>query len=118
MIVAPPNFNLFYQQAGKKSFLLFASKDSFMYSIQASIKNMRLILLPICSILVTVQLYPRAVNFTVTINASPAPISPYSYRANPNPFNLFSKIEYALPDNSGIYRMEIINVMGRVIKTY
>ena len=38
--------------------------------------------------------------------------------AYPNPFNLSCRIEYALPDNSGNYRMEIIDVMGRSIKTY
>jgi mannan endo-1,4-beta-mannosidase len=38
--------------------------------------------------------------------------------AYPNPFNLSCKIEYALPDNSGSYSMEIIDVMGRVLKSY
>jgi hypothetical protein len=44
--------------------------------------------------------------------------SVFKLDAYPNPFNLSCKIEYALPDNSGTYRMEIIDVMGRVIKTY
>jgi len=46
--------------------------------------------------------------------------SPAAFRldAYPNPFNLSCKIEYSLPDNSHTYNMVIIDIMGRVIKTY
>jgi len=46
-------------------------------------KNLKLLLLPVNVILLTAQLYPQTVNFTITINASNAPISPYIYGANP-----------------------------------
>ena len=44
--------------------------------------------------------------------------SVFKLDAFPNPFNISCTIEYALPENSGTYRMEIIDVMGRLIRTY
>jgi mannan endo-1,4-beta-mannosidase len=58
-----------------------------------------------------------SVNVNVDQANSNSP-SLFKLDAYPNPFNLSCKIEYALPDNSGTYRMEIIDVMGRVLKTY
>ena len=46
-------------------------------------KNLRLFLCAMCIILLMAQVYPQTVNFTVTINNSPTPISPYIYGANP-----------------------------------
>jgi mannan endo-1,4-beta-mannosidase len=59
-------------------------------------KNTRLFLITMCSILLTVQLYPQAVNFTVIINNSPVPISPYIYGANP---------EFTANENLGARRL-------------
>ena len=58
-----------------------------------------------------------SVNVNVDQANSNSP-SLFKLDAYPNPFNLSCRIEYALPDNSGTYSMEIIDVMGRVLKTY
>jgi flagellar hook assembly protein FlgD len=44
------------------------------------------------------------------------PVS-FALYAYPNPFNSSCKIEYILPDNSQ-YCIDILDVMGRLIKTY
>ena len=59
-------------------------------------KNLKLFFIPVYIILLTVQLFPQAVNFTVTINASPAPISPYIYGTNP---------EFTANENLGARRL-------------
>jgi mannan endo-1,4-beta-mannosidase len=59
-------------------------------------KNLRMLLLPVCSILLTAQVYPQTVNFTVTINAAPTPISPFIYGANP---------EFSASENLGARRI-------------
>jgi hypothetical protein len=46
-------------------------------------KNTKLFLIPLWIFLLYVQVFPQAVNFTVIINNSPTPISPYIYGANP-----------------------------------
>jgi len=42
----------------------------------------------------------------------------FRLEAFPNPFNVSCTIEYSLPNNFGDYRIEIIDVIGRLIKTY
>jgi len=58
-----------------------------------------------------------SINVGVDQANSNAP-SVFKLDAYPNPFNLSCRIEYTLPDNSGSYRLEIIDVMGRLIRTY
>jgi hypothetical protein len=60
------------------------------------IKNTRLFLIAMCIILLAAQSYPQTVNFTVTINNSPTPISPYIYGANP---------EFTANENLGARRL-------------
>ncbi len=50
------------------------------------------------------------------INVNPPAV--FRLDAYPNPFNLSCKIEYGLPNNSQTYSMEIIDVLGRIIKSY
>jgi hypothetical protein len=59
-------------------------------------KIMKFFLTAMCIILLAAQLYPQAVNFTVTINNSSTPISPYIYGANP---------EFTANENLGARRL-------------
>jgi hypothetical protein len=46
------------------------------------------------------------------------PPAAFKLDAYPNPFNLSCRIEYSLPNNSRTYSMDIIDVLGRLIKSY
>jgi hypothetical protein len=59
-------------------------------------RNLRLLLVQLCIFLLTVQVFSQTVNFTIIINSSPTPISPYIYGANP---------EFTANENLGARRL-------------
>jgi hypothetical protein len=78
------------------------SNNSFSYTLPAG---------SVCHIVL--QTSPNVGVAQTNIN-SPGGFALYTY---PNPFNLSCRIEYTLPDNAE-YNMSIVDVMGRLIKTY